>query len=518
MSLTGVVAGPPRLPHQILNKGLHERPDEIALMSQTQRWTWRELDLASTNLAHNLLAMGLVSGDRVASLMPNRTQLVVHYLACFKAGLVVVPLNYRYLAGAIDHALEVSEASLLIAHVERVPDIESSEWVPRLPLGVCWFETSSGQYGPVFEHLLQPAGQGGELPTPPTSTPCSIFFTSGSTGSPKGVTHSHGSLGAMLTAVSEMMEIVPADVVLPGSSLSHLGAFMFTFAALASGATAVVARSLSSVDMVPLLRQSHPTVLCMLPAAMLQLLHEQGLQAEDFASLRLCRGGADKVPAELEREFIALTGFPIDEGYGMTEVGLATLNPPSGNIKIGSIGRALPGFELSIRNGDGVELSPGDEGVLWMRSPTVTTGYWNNPMASQALFENGWLNSGDVVTADREGYLWFKGRKKQIIVHDGSNISPQEVEDVLLDHPAVESAGVVGVHDTLHGENVWAFVVRADCKVPTDEHALILYSRGKIGYKAPEHIFFIEEMPLNATGKVDRLTLKRWAEDRHHSD
>ena len=171
---------------------------------------------------------------------------------------------------------------------------------------------------------------------------------------------------------------------------------------------------------------------------------------------------------------------------------------------------------LSVRDESGAEVPAGVDGNLWIKTPSLMTGYWNDAQASAAVMRDGWLDSGDVMQVDADGYLWFRGRKKQIIVHDGSNISPQEVEDALLDHPSVASAGVVGVHDLLHGENVRAYVTfREDEARPTGQE-LIQFARERIGYKAPEEVEVLDDMPLNPTGKVDRVRLKRLAEEQAH--
>ncbi len=153
----------------------------------------------------------------------------------------------------------------------------------------------------------------------------------------------------------------------------------------------------------------------------------------------------------------------------------------------------------------------GAEGRLWIRSAANMIGYWNRPDATAETIVDGWLDTGDVVAADEEGYLWFRGRQKQIIVHDGSNITPQEIEESLLEHPAVASAGVIGIHNLLHGENVRAYVELKPGVAPPTAAELIKFSRASVGYKAPEEIVFLDAMPLNATGKVDRVALKRLA-------
>ena len=498
---------------RLLQRGLQARPDEPVLISMERRLTWAELEHATNRLAANYLALGLKPGDRVASLMPNRVALLTHYVACFKAGLVATPLNYRYTPPEINHALEVSDAAIILAHTERATDIAASK-ASSLPLGVVTYGASESA-GPSFEQLVEDEPPTGSLPRPEADAPAAIFFTSGSTGPAKGVTHSYESLGWMFASAAKSFELTASDVLLPGSSCSHIGGFAFSFSAISAGASVIVARAYDHEELGPLLRATRPTVLSMLPTSLLRLIREHDISKDDFRSLRLCRSGGDKVSAELEKEFIALTGHPVVEGYGMSEIGLAALNPPSGVVKLGSVGSPNPGFVFSIRHEEGHELPHGQEGRLWVRTPSQTSGYWNNPDASAEVIQDGWLDTGDVMKADEDGYLWFCGRKKQIIVHDGSNICPQEVEEALLEHPAVENAGVIGVHDLMHGENVRAYVEIKSGATRPKARELIQFARERVGYKAPEEIVFLDAMPLNPTGKVDRVTLKKLAAGDH---
>lgn len=515
MPTTGPTLDAPIDLTKLLEQGIAADPDALALVSAESRWTWRELDRASDRYGAGLRDLGLAPGDRVASLMPNRAALLVHYLACIKAGLVAVPLNYRYLAPQIDHALEVSGATALFAHRERADDLAQCQRFDQVSRGLIQFGGEEDGV-PSFQTLIERDRPDVSFAPRDPDAPAFIFFTSGSTGPAKGVTHSARTMGAVFASAARAFEMTPDDIVLPGSSCSHMGGFVFSLAALATGARAVVARSFVGDEILPLLRAERPTVLCMLPSALFGVVRDGAATREDFASLRLCRAGADKVPAELEREFIALTGLVIDEGYGCSEAGIICLNPPSGKIVIGSVGRPCPGFALSVRDQDGQEVSADTDGNLWIQAPSVMLGYWNHPDATQSVFRDGWFDTGDVMRMDPESYLWFRGRKKQIIVHDGSNIAPQEVEDALLDHPAVASAGAVGIHDLMHGENVRAYITVKEGAVRPTCQELIRFARERIGYKAPEEIEILEEMPYNATGKVDRVTLKRLAEERAH--
>lgn len=516
MPLAGPPLTQPNPIDRLLARGLETKPDEVALFSLRTALTWRELDEQSTHLAREYLALGLQSGDRIASLMPNRPALVVHYLACLKAGLVATPLNYRYMPPEIDHALEVSGASILLHHAERDVDVAASRIASRLPRGAIRYRAAEAPNDQRlrFEALMDRPRSATPLPTPDLDAPTFIYFTSGSTGKPKGVTHTRRTFGMMMASAIEGILLSDADVTLPCSSLSHIMGSFFCLTTLAVGARLLVSRGTTGPEVLPLLEEHPPTVLVMLPAALIALVRDHNAGRRDFASIRLCTAGGDKVSQELENEFAALAGFAVDESYGMTEIGMATINPPAGENRLGSIGKLCPGFELSLRDDAGRELPAGSEGRLWVRTPTNMVGYWNRPDATAETIVDGWLDTGDVMRVDADGYLWFCGRKKQIIVHDGSNICPQEVEEAIADHPAVDAVGVIGIHDLVHGENVRAYVTLKPGAARPTSAELIAHARTRVGYKAPEEIDILDKMPLNASGKVDRVALKQLAESR----
>ena len=306
------------------------------------------------------------------------------------------------------------------------------------------------------------------------------------------------------------------DVMLPGGSASHVGTHHLSLMTLAAAGRVVLARTSDGDEILPLLREERPTKLWMLPSALYALVRDHDARREDFASVQACYSGGDKVSGALEEEFTAVTGVAIDEDYGMTEIGVPTVTPPAAP-KAGSVGPLAPGYEASLRDPDGHEVPVGVAGRLWIRFPGNMVGYWRNPEATATTIVDGWLDTGDVMHADEDGYLWFHGRQKQIVIHDGSNICPQEVEAALLEHDAVSSAGVVGVHSPRHGENVRAYVTLDPAVPPPTMQDLIRFARARVGYKAPEEIIVLERMPLNATGKVDRVTLKRLASEGHAS-
>lgn len=229
----------------ILDRGVASKPNEPALVSEESRWTWQDLADSSESLARHLLGLGLEPGDRVASLMPNRAALVIHYLACMKAGLVATPLNYRYMPVEIDHALRLSGASALVAHAERARDLAAAEMVRSLPRGlIAYGDDVDGAQR--YEALIERRAPAEKLPSTDPATPAFVFFTSGTTGKPKGVTHSLETMGWLVASMAESMELTPDDVLLPGSSLAHIAAFT-TRSPVCVSARASISRAPSTV-------------------------------------------------------------------------------------------------------------------------------------------------------------------------------------------------------------------------------------------------------------------------------
>ena len=502
---------------QVLCVGLAKNPDAIALIDYRKRYTWYDLEKKSSALAKSLLAAGLVPGDRVASLMPNQGELVLLYLACIKSGVVVTPLNYRYRAQEIDHALSVSGAKMLIAHTERDDDLAATNLVRQLPLGVVR-DTTKNDTQPSLEAMIENEFADITLPKREPAENLAIFFTSGSTGKPKGVTHTLETLGWMSAITSRAVGLREDDVMLKGSSFSHIGGFLWGLACLAKGAQIIIPHAFNSDEILPILRDFNPTILSMIPAALFEIVRDRHGTHSDFSSLRLCLAGGDKISSTLEHEFIEKAGIVVSEIYGMTEIGCSHFNHDRTLSHLGSLGTVADGIEARLVDDEGKQVSHNLPGRLLVKSNCITVGYWGNEAATLEAFSRGWFDTGDVMTVDENGFYWFCGRKKQIIVHDGSNICPQEIEESLQNHPAVEHAGVVGVHDRLHGENVIAYItVRSGSAIP-EASDVINVAREQVGYKAPEEVVILDKMPFNAAGKIDRVTLKRLAREAHRID
>ena len=434
-----VVAGPPletakvELQH-LLRVGLATKPDAVALYTPAgvADWTWLSLDAASDGVARAYLRLGVRPGDRVASLLPNCVELMVHYVACAKIGTALTPMNFRYTPPEMDHALDLSGASVLVAHVGQRKD-DLAKLTVRTPLGIVAVggrgdETS--EYLADFAELMKEEGPPVALhPEADGDAPAIVFFTSGSTGKPKGVTHTYDTYGHCLASQIQALGMNDKDIVMPASSLSHAAGTLYSLAGLSVGAPVVIAPSGAADVALPLFRSVRPTIAFFLPSFLLMLVRDARAEREDFASLRLLQSGGDKVARLLQNEVFKLSGLYVTEVMGMSESAPITVHAEQErDDKRGSIGKVAPGLSICVRDvATRQEVPLGQDGRMWIKGKLVMTGYWSNPGATSDTIRDGWMDTGDVVRADEDGYIWFSGRQKQIIVHDGSNISPIEV-------------------------------------------------------------------------------------------
>jgi long-chain acyl-CoA synthetase len=237
------------------------------------------------------------------------------------------------------------------------------------------------------------------------------------------------------------------------------------------------------------------------------IVAEQERSPRSISSLSAAFAGGDAVPVALQERFRTVFGIPLQEGYGLTE-SVPVLANPVNAIRPGSMGVPMEGVELRIVDAEGQDVPAGGTGELLVRSPATCVGYWNDPDTTRAALESGWLHTGDLASRDADGYCWFRGRKKEIIIRAGSNISPQEVEEALYRHPAVREVGVVGQPDSVFGEIVAAFVVlREGCHAEPEE--LREFAKERLAdYKVPERFVFLPDLPKGLTGKVHRRSLK----------
>ncbi len=470
---------------ELLQLAAIRNPGRAALYCGEESITYAELDRSTSTLAGWLLSQGLQPGDRVAIHWTNTFEPVKLYFACFKAGLIAVPVNTRLKAPEIAYILEHSGAKMCFSQ-------------PGLP----------APSGRVYRELPAVEGPPPSLPAVDPARPAAILYTSGTVARPKGVTHTHETLfhGARL------MTLIIGDAVetiLVPTSLMHVsGLCCDLLPAVSNATTAVLLPVFDPAAALNAVERRGCTYTLMLPALIQFLAEEQARQPRNVRSLGRLLAAGDRVPVTLQERFQALFGIPLQEGLGMTETGPGCLNRPE-DILPGSVGKPIDGIEVQVIAPGGARA--GAIGEMIVRSPANCIGYWNDSEATAAALRDGWLYTGDLVRRDAQGYFWFEGRKKEIIVRGGSNISPQEVEEALYQHPAVLEAGVIGVPDCVYGERVVAFVALREGMDATESDLLDFARERLADYKAPERILFLAELPKGITGKVQRRALKEIA-------
>jgi len=466
-----------------------------AIICGEQIVLYRELDETTDALAGWLLRQGLQPGDRVAIHWMNSVETVILYFACFKSGLVAVPVNNRLKSPEIAYILQHSKARLCFSQPDLAPLSEEIR-------GECPDLESIRTNLPSPEQLGKAT-----LPILTPDRVAAVLYTSGTTARPKGVMHTHVSL----IGSTELMASLGFDethVPLAVTQMVHIAALACVLLpGLRCGCTVVLLPAFDAAQALDVIERRHYTAMIMLPAMLRFLVEEQADRSRDVSSMRLCFAGGDTVPVTLQERFQKYFGFRVRELFGMTETVPVTCIREEAP-RAGSMGCALDLIETRVADASGKILADGQIGELQLQSPANCVGYWDNQRATDETFLRGWLRTGDLVRRDADGFFWFEGRAKQIIIRGGSNISPQEVEEPLYHHPAVLETGVIGMPDLIHGEKVIAFVALRD-GCTACEAELRDFVRARIAdYKVPERILFLPSLPKGLTGKVQRRDLK----------
>jgi acyl-CoA synthetase (AMP-forming)/AMP-acid ligase II len=477
--------------------------DRPALVQGGQTVSYRALGDRVARLAAGLSGLGLRRGDRIVLLMPNRPELAESLWAAFHGGFVAVPVNWH---------LHPDEVGYIVRHCGAAAVVVSDETaaVTRvLPDTVRVLRVARGDgpgAGLDYEDVLarEPSPAAGTAP----DDPAWLFYTSGTTGRPKGATLTHRNLAAMTEAyLRDLDPVADGSVYLHAAPLTH-GSGLYLLPSTARGATQLIApgTSFSAAGFVGLIEEHQVTHAAFLAPTMLRRVVEEA-RGRSLPSLRsVVVGGAPLYQEDL-RAAVGVLGPVVVQMYGQGEAPMTiTVMPASEALDHpGSCGRAFHGVEVRIADADGAPVPDAAVGEVLVRGDVVMRGYWDNPGATAAALAGGWLHTGDIGHLDA-GYLHLTDRAKDVIITGGSNVYPREVEEVLLTHPAVREAAVVGVPDAEWGESVRAFVVADGHPDPGE---LIRYCRGRLAsFKKPREVILVTELPKNATGKVLKRELR----------
>jgi long-chain acyl-CoA synthetase len=493
-----------------LRAARRHHPDKPALIVGDETWSYSRFDVISDRIAGSFLALGIQPGDRIALHFTNSAELVLAYYACFKSGAIAVPLNTRLKGPELQYILLHCAARFYLGEPELFTEAMTvrSE-LPQLERVYLTGDSSGITDVYSLRQLSNGSMTTDRFPEIHSDAPAVILYTSGTTARPKGVTHTHATLESTIANYRRYCELTGDATVGIVLSMAHIFAFaLLLLPTVAVGGTLLVIPRFEPSQVLRSLSGRRATHFGALPVMYQALVDAPDANAYNLRGLRFCIAGGDAVPTELQRRFQQVFGVPITEACGMTEVIPYAGNPPHGRRKSGSIGPPTPGTDLRIADDAGRELATGEVGEILVRSEAATIGYWKDPEATAATLKNGWLHTGDLGRVDQDGCYWFVGRKKEIIVRGGSNISPLEVEEALYQHPEVKEAGVIGVPDEALGQIVWAYVA-LQAGSAADEAELKQFLTGRLAaYKVPDTIRFLPELPKGLTGKIHRKTLQ----------
>jgi long-chain acyl-CoA synthetase len=498
--------------HSLLDNVSAAVPEKVALIVKDKTYTYGELSRLTQSLAASLLQRGIQPGDRVAFLLPNCLEIVLCYYACFKIGAIAVPLNIRFHADLLQYSLTHSGARVLISEPELFENIEKIR--PVLGGIEEYYLTSPSSKSAgvrAFSELFDATFDPDRLPLIEESHPAAIYYTSGTTGFPKAVIHSHGSLARATESQIIQIAITPEDrtlVMFPICYLIGFGSQILPFHK--SGATCVLMPHFEPALALEAIQTYQPTKTYGFPKLYNDLVNCPHAGQYSVRSLSFCFSAGEAIPVAVQERFNRIFGLEITEGCGMTELQIYSMNPPYGKKTIGSIGRPIIGMEVCLIDNSGRPITAaGEIGEMIVRGGSMTAGYWRDPELTARNIREGWFHTGDLAYKDAEEIYWFVSRKSEIIHHRDGLVSPIEVEGVLYQHPAVREAGVVAAPDRFGHEVAHAYVVLKEGSGPISERQLIEFGQKRLpDFKVPDRIVFAETLVYGPTGKIDRKTLR----------
>lgn len=482
-----------------LTKTAAAHPDVVALKLDDIELTYAQLDGASSLVAGLLAERGVEPGDRVGLMLPNVPYFPVIYYGILKAGAAVVPMNVLLKGREAEFYLTDSGAKQFFAWHDWADEAQIAADGAGIPLTV----VKPGE----FEALIGAATPIGEVAERAGDDTCVILYTSGTTGTPKGAELTHSNIGSNVEANVEMFGFKPGDVLFGGLPLFHsFGQTSAMNSAIASGATVTLLPRFDAAKAIEIIDRDGVTVFMGVPTMYVGMLHDPGVDEVDASSLRFCVSGGASLPVEVLHAVEAKFDAKLLEGYGLSETSpVASFNHPAHPSKAGSIGRAIPGVEMKLVDDEGNDVPESDTeavGEIAIKGPNVMKGYWGRDEATAEVMRGEWFLSGDMAKRDEEGYFYIVDRKKELIIRGGYNVYPREVEEVIYEHPAVMEAAVIGVPDETHGEEVAAAIGFKPGENATVEEIQEFIKERVAAYKYPRHIWFVDELPKTATGKI----------------
>lgn len=491
--------------YEALKASVDRYPDKVAIVFENRRMTYRELSEQIDNAARFLQTRGIGKGDTFAAFSQNRPEQLYCYYAAAMLGAVFVPVNPNLTQAEVEYTFEHSGAKLLF-HDDVVAELATQAVAPAdlIPMSV------------LDENLP-------DTPIAPANVECGddllIIYTSGSTGTPKAIVLDHAAQINAPASLARMWGVTDKDVTLVALPIGYLyGLSTAAAAGLQAGGTVVILRRFHPRDVLEALIEHKATVFHGVPtmySMMLEYCEQRDLKFDLSPMRKLIVSGAP-LSDEMARRFQDSFGKTLENYYAMTEATpvFGRFHDDPAPLPMGSIGRAAPGATVRIVKSDGSDCGVGEDGELLVRAAATLSRYLKNDELTKASMSGNLFRSGDLVRRDAEGFYYITGRIKEIIIRGGANISPSEVEKVLISHPGVQDAAVIGIADRIFGEVPIAIVVRRHGADVTQEQLIAHVEMALSDFKVPRTILFEESLPHGKTGKIDKKALKERLESK----
>jgi acyl-CoA synthetase (AMP-forming)/AMP-acid ligase II len=505
---------------EVVSRNSRLFPNKLGARDLARSMTYRQWNERSCRVANALLGLGLVKDDRVAILAYNCVEWLEIYVALAKTGLVAVPINFRLVGPEIRYIVDDAEARAFIIQDDLFDKVESIR--SDLSLAQDSYLHFGGMKTPPGYQSYEAIIEGASASEPPTQVlpedAGALMYTSGTTGKPNGAIRSHESLAllALITALDQ--GFTGNDTGLLVMPLFHGNSLYYATVLAYCGASTFVydRKSFDPEHLLQTLSEERLTFTSLVPTQYIMILGLPDAVRDTYRADTVTKLLISSAPARKETKLAIMEHFKnagLLEGYGSTEAGWVTLLRPEEQLnKLGSIGRELTGSgRISLLDADGEEVTDGQVGELYSRTPYAFRGYWNQPGTTASTFRGPYCSVGDMAWRDEEGYYYLADRKSNMIISGGENVYPSEVESLLGSHPKVKDVAVIGIPDDIWGEAVCAVIVLRDDQRATEQE-LLSWCRTKIAdYKRPKSVAFIleEEMPRTATGKVLHRVLRQ---------
>lgn len=488
-------------------------PADIAVFDahDQERWTYRELVQRSCRLAHALASRGVARGDRVCCLTKNSVEYLDLFLAVARLGAIVCPINHRLAMVEVKRIVEDARPKALVCDTDFAEAAEAIVREHACVTSTLAFGEGALPWGERLEDATRGQPDAGPAIAGDPEDPLLMLYTAGSTGRPKGVPITGRNLFFSASNWIVELGLRRTDYTLSALPLFHIGGHvLWTLPHLMIGAKVLLLRRFEPEAFLRIIERERVTNTYLIPAMAKMVIASPQWRRHDLGSLRFVGSGGEAVPESVAGAFREI-GIPILNSYGLTETsdGTTSLRPYDAGKPAHCIGKPLPFVDVKLVTPEGREAAPGEEGEIAHQGPTLVDGYWGRPEETAKAFRDGWFFSGDVGVRDEDGYLYFLGRKDDMIVTGGENVYPAEVEQAILSHPKVADVAVLGVPDERWGQAIKAIIApRGGALIDEKElakHLEVRLSR----FKRPRIWRFVDQLPKIGSGKLDRNLIRK---------